>query len=272
MNYVLLAVDLDGTLVTDDKRITERTRRAAAAMTERGGILVLSSGRPSRGVWPVARELSLDQRGGYILAYNGGELLDCKTGETVFSVEIPRERIPQIIGLARRHHTAILTYEGPDIITESPEDPYVQGEARNVRMNVRPVKDLASYIDFPIVKLMMVGSEQQILKLEPVVRKALGPEFSVFRSEAYHLEILPAGIDKGTGLIKTLEALHIPAEASAACGDYDNDIPMVKAAGLGAAVANGCPAILEAADCIVPSNEEDGVAFLIERYILEEKP
>ncbi len=272
MKYKLLAVDLDGTLVTDDKKITERTRRAVRAMLDEGGSLVLSSGRPSRGVWPVAKELELDKRGGYILAYNGGELLDCRTGETIFSVELPRESIPRIIGLARQHGTAILTYEGGDIITETPEDIYVLGEARNVKMGVRQVEDLASYITFPIVKLMMVGPEEKILEMEPIVREALGPEFAVFRSEAYHLEILPAGIDKGTGLLRTLASLGIPREASAACGDYDNDIPMVLAAGLGAAVANGCPAILEKAGVVVPSNEEDGAAVLIESYILEEEP
>ena len=88
MRYRLLATDLDGTLVTDDKRVTERTKRAVEAMIRRGGTVVLSSGRPSYGIWHVARELSLPEMGGYILAYNGGELLDCKDGEAKFSVRI----------------------------------------------------------------------------------------------------------------------------------------------------------------------------------------
>ena len=271
MKYRLLASDLDGTLVTDDKRVTGRTKRAVEAMTAKGGIMVLSSGRPSYGVWHVARELSLDREGGYILAYNGGELLDCRTGEVKFSVTIPKDRIPEIIGLSRQYKTAILTYEGEYIITESGDDIYVAGEARNVRMKIKEVPDMISYLTFPIVKLMMVGSEEQILKMEPVMREALGPEFSVFRSEAYHLEILPAGIDKGSGLLKTLDYLGIPREEAISCGDYDNDIPMNEAAGLGVAMANGCPEIKEKADYITLSNEQDGVALVIEKFMLEEE-
>ncbi len=271
MKYRLLAADLDGTLVTDNKQITERTKQAVSAMIEKGAVMVLSSGRPSHGVWHVARELELDKKGGYILAYNGGELLDCKTGEVRFSVSIPKDRIPEIIELSRQFKTAILTYEGEDIITESGGDPYVHGEARNVRMKVREVKDLISYLTFPVVKLMMVGSEEQILKMEPIVKETLGPDFSVFRSEAYHLEILPAGIDKGSGLLKTLAYLGIPREESISCGDYDNDIPMNEAAGLGVAMANGCPAVREKADYVTLSNEEDGVAAVIGKFILEEE-
>ena len=104
--------------------------------------------------------------------------------------------------------------------------------------------------------------------MEPVMKEALEPGFAVFRSEAYHLEILPAGIDKGTGLMKTLEYLGIPREASISCGDYDNDIPMNAAAGLGVAMKNGCPEIKEQADYITFSNEEDGVAAVIEKFML----
>lgn len=271
MKYRLLATDLDGTLVTEDKRVTERTKQAVQAMIRQGGTVVLSSGRPSYGVWYVAKELGLPEMGGYILAYNGGELLDCKSGETKFSVRIPPEKIPEIIRLARRYKTAILTYEGEYVVTESPDDFYVQGEARNTRMKVKGVPDLSSYLVFPIVKLMMVGTEEQILRMEPVVREALGPEFSVFRSEAYHLEILPAGIDKGSGLLKTLEYLGISGEETISCGDYDNDIPMNEVAGLGVAMENGCPEIKAKADYITCSNEKDGVAAVIEKFVLGEE-
>ena len=271
MRYRLLAADLDGTLVTDDKRITDRTKRAVNALTDRGGILVLASGRPTHALWPVASDRGPAPLRGYLLSENGGVLLDCVTGRVLFSVEIPPERIREIVELSRKHRTAILSYEGDDIITESGSDPYVAGEARNVRMNIKEVPDLISHITFPIVKLMMVGSEEQIRNLEPVVAKALGAEFSVFRSEAYHLEILPAGIDKGSGLKRTLEYLNIPEAAAIACGDYDNDIPMLKAAGLGVAMANGCPEIRKCADYITRSNEEDGVAAVIETFMLNDK-
>ena len=270
MKYKLFATDLDCTLVTEDKRVTDRTKKAVKAFVERGGTVVLSSGRPSYGVWYVADELGLSESGGYILAYNGGELLDCKDGKVKFSVQIPPGRIAEIVGLSRRYRTAILTYENEYVISESGSDIYVQGEARNTRMKVKEIPDLVSYLTFPVVKMMMVGSEGQILRMEPVIREALGPDFSVFRSEAYHLEILPSGIDKGSGLLKTLKYLGISREETVSCGDYDNDIPMNEAAGLGVAMENGCPAIKAKADYITCSNEEDGVAAVIEKFMLQD--
>ena len=136
---------------------------------------------------------------------------------------------------------------------------------------VRAPTLIASAMGGMEIEAVAAEHPEEILRMEPVVRKALGPEFAVFRSEAYHLEILPAGVDKGSGLLRTLEYLGIPREAAVSCGDYDNDIPMNEAAGLGVAMENGCQEIREKADYVTCSNEEDGVAAVIEKFVLGEE-
>ena len=84
MEYKLIALDLDGTLTNSEKHITPRTKAALMEAQKRGVRLVLASGRPTFGIMPLAKELELARYGGFILAFNGGKIVDCKTGKTVF--------------------------------------------------------------------------------------------------------------------------------------------------------------------------------------------
>ena len=89
MDYRIIVLDLDGTLTNRDKVITPRTRQALMEAQERGKTVILASGRPTYGVVPLAKELKLEQYGGYILSFNGGIIMNCRTGETVFSRRLP---------------------------------------------------------------------------------------------------------------------------------------------------------------------------------------
>ena len=126
MDYRMIVLDLDGTLTNRDKVITPKTREALFELKRQGGIIVLASGRPTYGVVPLARELELDRSGGYILSYNGGRIIDCKTGKTVFAKELPVFSNQKIIGLAKEHGVNIITYEDDLIITSDASDEYVE--------------------------------------------------------------------------------------------------------------------------------------------------
>ena len=101
MQYKVLALDLDGTLTNNAKVITPRTKAALQAAADRGVRIVLASGRPTVGIEPLAKELELDRRGGCILSYNGGKIIDCKTGETLVQHEFPPELIDPVCTFAR---------------------------------------------------------------------------------------------------------------------------------------------------------------------------
>ena len=128
LSFRVIALDLDGTLTNRDKEVTPRTRQALADAQRRGATIILASGRPTYGIMPVAQCLDLEHTGGYILAYNGGKIVDCRTQEVLYERHLPNEVIPLIYQYAVRTGHALLGYVGNEIITEKPHDEYVGEE------------------------------------------------------------------------------------------------------------------------------------------------
>ena len=146
MQYKVLALDLDGTLTNTEKVITPRTKAALQEAARRGVCIVLASGRPTVGIEPLARELELEKYGGCILSYNGGKIIDCRTGQTLVQHACPADLIPKVCLFAKYWNVVPLTYDQNGIVTEDPDDPYVLEEARINRIPVNRVEDLAAHV------------------------------------------------------------------------------------------------------------------------------
>lgn len=268
MDYEIIVLDLDGTLTNRDKVITPRTEKALMRAQERGKRVVLASGRPTQGVLPLARQLRLEEYGGYILSFNGGRIIHCETGKTVFARELPTEANRRIVGLAREHGVNCLTYRGEEIITLNAHCPYAMLEAKINGMELCQIDDLENHVEFPVPKFLMTDDGDYLALVEPKVKAALGKNFSVYRSDPYFLEILPRGIDKAKSLERLLEQIGLKREQMIACGDGYNDLTMVKYAGLGVAMENAVLPLRKEADYITASNNEDGVALVVEKFML----
>lgn len=271
MKYKMVVLDLDGTLTNQNKEITPRTREALVKYQEAGGKVVLASGRPTYGVMPLALELGLDRYGSYILSFNGGVITECGTNRVLYQKTLPPEVPGRIRELAAQYGTSMLTYQGSEIITETPEDYYVLKEKFCTKMQIKQVADLKKYVNFPVVKCMMMERGVYLAEVEQKVAAELGDTLSIFRSEPYFLEIMPQGIDKARSLARLLKLVGLRAEEMAAFGDGFNDKSMILFAGLGVAMENGQPAVKAVADYIAPSNEEDGVAYVVEKLITGER-
>ncbi len=267
-NYEMVVLDLDGTLTNRDKVITPRTRKALMSAQEQGKIVVLASGRPTAGVEPLARELELERFGSYILSYNGGMITNCRTGEVVFSSQIPLEANEKIIGLAEEHRVDILTYQPDRIITNNDQCPYAVMESRINNLPLVQVESMVDYVRFQVPKFLMLDDGDYLVTVEPLVKAALGKNFSVYRSEPYFLEVMPKGIDKAQSLERLLQVLGLTKEQMIACGDGYNDLTMVRLAGLGVAMENAVLPLRNAADYVTLSNNEDGVAHVVEKFML----
>lgn len=268
MNYEMIVLDLDGTLTNRDKVITPKTKEVLMRAQKQGKKVVLASGRPTYGVMPLAKELELEYYGGYILAFNGGIIMNCKTKEILFSSQLPVEANARIAELAKDQGVNILTYEGDKIITMDDTCPYVEKEAFVNKLEVEQIEDFISYVDFSVPKFLMLDDGDYLAMVEPRVKAALGKNFSVYRSEPYFLEILPKGIDKAKSLERLLERVGLTKEQMIACGDGYNDLTMIKYAGLGVAMENAVLPVRKAADYITLSNNDDGVAYVVEQFML----
>lgn len=255
-----IALDLDGTLTNHDKVVTPRTRQALLKAQEQGAIIILASGRPTYGIVPVAECLELEKRGGYILSYNGGNIVNAKTGEKLFSQFLPDAVIPILYKYAREHRYALLGYAGNEIITEMPDDPYVKEESRINKMNIRKVDNLFETLEPHPTKLLMTGDPTDMIKAEEELVEILGEKMDIFRSAPFFLELVPKGIDKAQSLLRLLSKINLTPADLMAFGDGYNDLSMLKLAGVGVAMANAAPEVRADADYVTLSNEEDGVA------------
>ena len=129
MAYKMIVLDLDGTLTNSKKEITPRTYEALMEAQKKGIVVVLASGRPTYGIMPLAKQLKLAEYGGYILAYNGGKIMDCKSGDTVFNQELCPDLVPMLYDEAMKAGVQILTYQGDGIAATKADDEYVEHEA-----------------------------------------------------------------------------------------------------------------------------------------------
>lgn len=268
MDYKMIVLDLDGTLTNKDKIITPKTKQALMEAQKRGVKVVLASGRPTYGVMPLAKELELETYGGCILSFNGGIILDCQTREIIFRKEHPVEANRRIIELAKEERVDILTYQDELIITNNKENPYAKLESKINHLELKQVDDLASYVDFAVPKFLMLDDGDYLALVEARVKAALGKNFSVYRSDPYFLEILPRGIDKAQSLEKLLQTLNMDRKQMIACGDGYNDISMIEYAGLGVAMENAVRPARNAADYVTRSNNDDGIAHVVEKFLL----
>lgn len=264
--YRIIALDLDGTLTNHDKIVTDATRKALAEAQDNGAVVVLASGRPTYGIIPVADCLELEQRGGFILAYNGGKIVDCRTMETLYSQYLPDNVLPEIYDYAHEKGYALLGYSGNEIITESPDDKYVGEESRINKMPIRQVGNLLESLEKHPTKLLMTSDPTEMVKAEEELAAILGNRMDVFRSAPFFIELVPKGIDKANSLQRLLNHIGYTPSDMIAFGDGYNDISMLRLAGMGVAMANAAPEVRAEADYVTLSNEEDGVAAALTHF------
>lgn len=271
MKYKLLVLDVDGTLLNNDKEISSRTLAALLKVQQMGIHIVLASGRPTYGILPVAKKLELGNYGGYILSYNGAQIIDARTGEVLFEKRINPEMLPYLEKKARKNGFSIFTYTEDRIITDHPEDPHIREEALLNNMKLVEEPEFSIAIDFAPCKCMLVSDDEEALVgLEEHWRKRLNGALDVFRSEPFFLEVVPCSVDKANTLGILMEKLDVKPEEVIAIGDGVCDFSMIQMAGLGVAMGNAQDSVKVCADVVTASNEEDGVALAVEKAILSE--
>lgn len=267
MSYEILVLDIDGTLTNSEKNITEKTKEALFALQEKGKKVVLASGRPTPGIMPIAEQIRLKEYGGYILAYNGAKVVNAQTGEIIYQKALPAESIAKIYDASKEYKTGLLSYDKEGIITPEEPDQFIQIEAKINKLSIKKVDDFVAYINYPVNKCLMTEEGTYLAEVEEKMKERFGDSLNIYRSEPFFLEIMPQSIDKAYSLGKLLEYLGMTKEQMICCGDGYNDLSMIQYAGLGVAMANANDQVRAAADYITLSNDEDGVAHVIEKFM-----
>ena len=269
MKYKLLVLDVDGTLLNDEGQISKRTFAAITKAQQMGTVVALASGRPAHGLTPIAEKLNLKQYGGYIMAYNGAKIIEAKTGKIVFERTIEKEAFPFLEKESQKHEVAMFTYTDSEILTNSMDNPYIIREAKINNMPLRESIPLHKAIDFNPYKTILVNDDKKEIKeLEAEFKSKLDGVMNVFRTEPYFLEIVPELIDMANTLAVLLEMLNIDAKKALVIGNGVADYSMIQMAGFGVAMGNATDSVKRCADVVTLSNNNDGVALIIEEHII----
>ncbi len=266
--YKIIALDMDGTLLTSDKKISEKTKEALKKAEEKGIKVVLASGRPLEGITRYLEELDLLKNDDYVLSYNGGVVRNTKTKECIYKSVLKGSDLKAIYKLSRELGVNIHAFSVKEGLITPKISTYTQYEAEinNIQINIRDFETVDD--DDEIIKVMMID-EPEIL--DPAIGRL--PEnfyekYNIFKSAPYFLEFTNKQVDKGLGLKHLGEYLKVKREEIIACGDAGNDVSMIRYAGLGVAMDNATEDVKEVADVITGSNDKDGIAEIVEKYIL----
>jgi len=272
--YRLVAIDLDGTLLDRNKEISNRNKRAIALAIEKGTKIVICSGRVFSGARLYAKQVGSNDP---IIACNGAIISENFNKKIIYSNILDTEDCLKIVAICHKHQIYYHVYAGDTMLTEklsytslkyfeknrmlSPED----------RVEIEVVENMADKIkkmQGQVLKVVVVNDDTELLKR---VRNEMEQILSVDVMSSFYdnIEIMNKGVSKGAALKRLSEMLNIPAEEMIAIGDNENDISMLQYAGLGVAMDNGEDCAKEAAQYITTSNNQDGVAHAIEKFILK---
>lgn len=265
--YKLLALDMDGTLLDRDKKISEENVAAIKKAKEIGVKVVLTTGRPLKGILRYLDKLNLTSDSDYCITYNGSLIVNTGTKKVLSETYLEPEDLRFLYSLSRKLDVNIhaLTKNG----CISPKlSKYTKLE---VDLNHIPFKkvDFSSVKDnIDLIKVMFVDEEYKLTPAANNLPHEVYEKYTVVRSEPFFLEFLNKKVNKGAGLKFLAEKLGIKQDEVISVGDAGNDIHMIKYAGLGVAMGNAFPKVKEIADYITLSNDCNGVAHVINKFIL----
>lgn len=270
MEKRILFLDLDGTLLDDQKQIPQKNKEVLQKAAEQGHHVVIATGRALSSAQTLMRKLGFDRAGFYCIAYNGGILYDCGKEQVLSEHTLPLEVVMHIAREAEKKGLFCQTYQGADIL--APRDcEELQYYVKRTSMSYRITDDFRKELKGNPHKALIVslkGRQELENFRQELLPWAQGKVEMIFSCDQY-LEFLPLEVEKGNAVRELCRVLSMPIESSIAVGDEENDRSMIRAAGLGCAMANGIPSIKKEAGYVTErDNNHCGVAEVVEKFML----
>ena len=260
----LMLADVDGALVTQDKLVTPRARAAVAALRAAKIGFTITSGRPPRGMKMLIDDLKIDT---IIAGFNGGVFVNPDLS-VIQSRFISRAAATRALEVIDEHKLVGWLYTASDWYVPDPVGPHVAREAWTVKFEAKVSTDFSPLLD-GVVKIVGVSDDlEAVARCEAALQAELRGQASAARSQPYYLDVTHPEANKG-GVVEFLSRyLQIPAEEIATIGDMPNDVMMFEKSGLSIAMGNASPQVQAHANFVTSSNEEDGFANAMEKFVL----
>lgn len=268
MTKKLIAVDLDGTLLTSTNTISKKSKESIEKVLDAGHKVVIITGRDFYGSIKVARELFDGHEGGLVASSNGALVFDLAKDKPIINHTIPREVVKEMIAYGKSLGLDYLIYHDNKILAEKDDAYDLDFLSKKNKLEVEIIEDLADKLDFDLNKLLFSAQPSLIEKVKSDFEEQFKGKVNPIHSMPQFLDCMPAGIHKGRSLLEIADFYGIDHKDTLAFGDEINDETMIEMAGTGIAMANASDYIKNLADDICPTNDDDGIALYLEENIL----
>ena len=260
----LVLTDVDGTLVTKEKLLTDRAKHAVQALRENGIVFAITSGRPPRGMAMLIEPLAIDTP---VAGFNGG-LWTNPDFSQIEARNLPRDVAEKTIAMIEKAGLDAWVYSGDDWLIHDKDAPHAAREEWTVKFPPKIVSDYGSALD-TVVKIVGVSDDlPRVEACEKQVQEALGKTASAARSQPYYLDVTHPEANKGFAVEWLAKRLNIPLDQVATLGDQPNDVLMFKRSGMSIAMGNASEFVRGSATHVSESSEAEGFAIGIENFVL----
>lgn len=261
----MITIDLDGTLLRSDGSVSDRTVRTLQAVRDKGVVVAIATGRMYQTARPYGEQLGLGDSP--LLLFAGGLIETLESKKILFQQVIPREWAQELADLARRRGWQLQTYID-DVLRAARDDEWIRDYERITHSKACICGDDFYHVQGDCNKLLSRGGHDDLVARKALIEKTFPGRFNVLFSAPTFLEIMPQGVDKGEGIRRLGELYGIGTDEIMALGDSQNDLDMLKAAGFPVAMANAAEEVKAAAAYVTASNDDDGVAAAVEKFVL----
>lgn len=271
-----ILLDIDGTLTNDRKEITPKTREALLKAQENGIRLALASGRPDQGLVKYAKILEMEKHHGIFVCYNGAKVMDCESGEVYFNQAMSIEEAKAVLEHMKKFKVSPIVAKGEYMYTNDVYsgflkrngDPIniIEYESRSNGYLLAEKRDLAAFVDFPVEKILNAGEPDYMKDHYEEMMEPFRDTLSCMFTSPVYFEFTARGVDKAKAIDTAFRKMGYEPSELMAFGDAQNDLSMLKYAGIGVAMGNAVEEVREAADYITLSNNDDGIAAALTDY------
>ena len=265
MNYKLLVLDLDGTLLSDQHIISEKNIKAIEAAQKKGVKVVIATGRLNAAVEKYLAQIGVDN---YLITYNGALIKNIKTDTIINHFPVSLNLTADILEFVERNNLYVNLYLDGEVYANKTG---AEREYYEEIMGIEPTLikgDLLSFVDKPPTKILIIEKDiNKANKCMDKLKNSFSDQLSITNSLAECIDIMNKGVSKGSALKELAKRLEISSQQIMAIGDQPNDLEMINYAGRGIAVANAEESLKAAADYVTDSNNQSGVAAAIEKFI-----
>ncbi|MBC1252558.1 HAD family phosphatase [Listeria welshimeri] len=277
MTTQAIILDIDGTLLNDDKKISPETKKALITAQQNGVKLILASGRPTTGMHLYAEQLEMKKYHGLLVSYNGAKVVDCQTKEGLFNQTLTIAEGKAVLEHMKQFEVKVMIDKDDYMYVNNVYDCYIpykgeeiniiQYESRGGNFKLCEKEDLAAFLDYRINKILTAGDPDYMQKNYQAMMAPFKNTLNCVFTADFYFEFTAKNIDKAKALDTVLTPMGIHTENIIAFGDGHNDITMVKYAGTGIAMDNAVPELKAVANSITLSNNKDGIAHVLNNFI-----